>query len=167
MRLPRLFVAVWPTDAACADLAMLPRKDQPGVRFVAEENWHVTLRFLGDAHPREVAEALDEVTFPSDAVRLGPVVEYLGGHSLIVHATGCETLNRLVERATAGLGDAPVRHRFVGHLTLARLGRRARRPPIVGMAFSSSFVATEVVLAQSHLEPGGARYEVIARWPTT
>ena len=83
MRLPRLFVAVWPTSEACADLSLLPRKDQPGIRFVPEENWHVTLRFLGDAHPREVAEALDEVTFPTAEVRLGPVVEYLGDEQLV------------------------------------------------------------------------------------
>jgi len=173
MRLPRLFVAVWPSDEACVDLSVLPRKDQPGFRFVPEENWHVTLRFLGDAHPREVAEALDGVTFPSTEVHLGPVVEYLGDDSLIVHATGCETLNGLVNRATAHLGDTPIRQRFVGHVTVARLGRGASNqrsrwgePAIVGMAFSSSFIATEVVLAQSHLESDGARYEIVARWPT-
>ncbi len=174
MGLPRLFVAVWPSDEACADLALLPRKDQVGVRFVPEENWHVTLRFLGESHPREVAEALDAVEFPAAVVQLGPVVEYLSDHSLIVRASGCEGLNSLVDRATAHLGDAPPRKRYLGHVTVARLGRSARSgksravtPPIVGLPLSSSFRVDEVVLVQSHLEPEGARYEVIAKWPTT
>lgn len=173
MSLPRLFVAVWPSDDACADLATLPRKDQHGVRFVPEENWHVTLRFLGEAHPREVAESLDELVFPEAHVQLGPIVEYLGDHSLIVRAGGCDTLNAMVDRATAHLGDAPVRKRFVGHITLARLSRQPRsnrddsnQRAVVGMPFSSSFPVSEVVLVQSHLEPDGARYEEIASWPT-
>ena len=47
----RLFVAVWPPEEVVAELTALPRKDGRGVRFVAPENWHVTLRFLGQAIP--------------------------------------------------------------------------------------------------------------------
>ena len=58
----RLFVAVWPPEAVAAELTALHRKDQRGVRFVRPENWHITLRFLGDADPDEVIDALDGTT---------------------------------------------------------------------------------------------------------
>ncbi|HUF99024.1 MAG TPA: RNA 2',3'-cyclic phosphodiesterase [Ilumatobacter sp.] len=168
MSSPRLFVALWPSADACSDLSLLHRKDEPGVRFVPEENWHVTLRFLGEAHPREVAEALDDVDFRAADITLGPIVEYLGDHSLIVHASGAEALNEVVERATSHLGDAPLRKRFVGHITIARLGRRrsVRQPAVVGTPFHSTFTVAEVALVQSHLAPEGARYETLAAWPT-
>jgi 2'-5' RNA ligase len=166
----RLFVAVWPGADACAELRLLHRKDQPGVRFVAEQNWHVTLRFLGRADPREVAAALDGVHVPATRVTLGPVVELLSDHSVIVRAGGLDGWATAVNRATRELGDAPPRRRFVGHLTLARLSQRARRqqaalPRIVGAPFAASFRADEFTLVRSHLDPGGVRYEVLDRWP--
>ena len=53
----RLFVALWPPDEVREELRQLHRKDQRGVRFVPEDNWHVTLRFLGEA---DVDECLIE-----------------------------------------------------------------------------------------------------------
>jgi 2'-5' RNA ligase len=166
----RLFVAVWPDADACAALRLLHRKDQPGVRFVPEENWHVTLRFLGRGDPREVAAALDGVSVAPSRVRLGPMVELLSDHSIIVRADGLDGWATAVTTATRGLGDAPARRRFVGHLTVARLSQRARRrqaalPRIVGAPVSASFMADELTLVASHLDPGGARYEVLDSWP--
>jgi 2'-5' RNA ligase len=166
----RLFVAVWPDSEASAALRLLHRKDQPGVRFVPEENWHVTLRFLGRAEPREVAAALDDVRVAPTRVRLGPVVELLSDHSVIVRADGLDGWAAAVNTATRDLGDTPSRRRFVGHVTLARLSQRARRqqaalPKIVGAPFAASFTAAELTLVCSHLHPGGARYEVLDRWP--
>ena len=143
----RLFVAVWPDADACAALRLLHRKDQPGVRFVPEENWHVTLRFLGRADPREVAAALEGARVAPTRVQLGPLVELLSDHSVIVRAEGLD-----------------------GWATAARLSQRARRqrtdlPRIVGAPVAASFTAAELTLVRSHLDPGGARYEVLDRWP--
>jgi 2'-5' RNA ligase len=170
MGIARLFVAVWPDEEACSALRALHRKDRPGVRFVPEENWHVTLRFLGQADPREVAAALDDVRLAPTQVRLGPVVELLSDHSLIVRAEGLEAWAAAVAKATREIGDAPPRKRFVGHVTLARLSQRVRRrraalPGVVGTPFAASFVADELTLVRSHLDPGGARYEVLDAWP--
>lgn len=137
-----------------------------------EENWHVTVRFFGEAHPREVAEALATVRVPPTQVRLGPVVELLSDHSVIVRADGLDEWAAAVARATRGLGDAPLRRRYVGHLTLARLGRqvrrgRARPPAVLGTPLSASFPATELTLVASHLDHRGARYDVIERWPAS
>lgn len=166
----RLFVCVWPDAAVCEDLRALHRKDQPGVRFVPEANWHVTLRFLGHAEPRHVAEALADVRVNPTDVTIGPVVELLSDHSVIVAAQGLDEWAAAVARATAGLGDSPPRHRFRGHVTLARLSGRARRmgsarPGLLGTPVATGFRATELALVVSHLHPGGARYDTLATFP--
>jgi len=165
----RLFVCVWPDASATEALHLLHRKDQPGVRFVPDENWHVTLRFLGQAEPRAVIEALTDVRVAPTEVHLGPVVDLLSDHSVIVPAGGLDEWATAVNRATRGLGDAPIRKRFVGHVTLARLSGRARRerkpPGVVGTPVSARFTATEFTLVVSHLDPGGARYDVLATFP--
>lgn len=168
----RLFVAVWPDDTARAALAVLQRKDRPGVRYVPEENWHVTLRFLGQADPREVAAALDHVRVAPAEVSVGPVVELLSDHSIVVHAAGLDDWAAAVNRATRGLGDARPRKRFVGHVTLARLSGAMRRggvgpPGVVGTPVATSFTATDVALVASHLDPRGARYETLATFPAS
>lgn len=170
MALARLFVAVWPDDATCEDLRRLHRKPRPGVRFVPPENWHVTLRFVGQGNPAELAAALVDVAVTPATVRLGPVVDLLSNHSVVVPADGLSEWAAAVNRATRGLGDAAIRRRFVGHLTLARLNARVRRDPallpdVVGTPFSASFTASEFTLVASHLDPSGARYEVLDTFP--
>ena len=54
----RLFIAVRPSVAAADLVDRLPRFETPRVRWVPREQWHVTLRFLGDAEPEEVVAAL-------------------------------------------------------------------------------------------------------------
>lgn len=165
----RLFVAVWPDAGAAEALRLLHRKDQPGVRFVPEENWHITLRFLGQADSRPVTEALAGVRVEPVEVFLGPVVELLSDHSVIVPAGGLQPWATAVNRVTGGLGEAPIRRRFVGHVTLARLSGRARRhqvqlPGVVGTPVAAAFVARQFSLVASHLRPEGARYEVLERF---
>ena len=69
-----------------------------------------------------------------------------------------------VGERTAHLGEPP-RKRFTGHLTLARLKPFAQMPRMLGSALSAEFVADEIALVQSRLDPAGARYETIDTWP--
>ncbi|NIR41602.1 MAG: RNA 2',3'-cyclic phosphodiesterase, partial [Actinobacteria bacterium] len=55
--MPRLFVAVWPPPSVVDLLARLPRREEPGVRWTTEAQWHVTLRFLGRADPADATAA--------------------------------------------------------------------------------------------------------------
>ena len=162
----RLFVAVWPPDAVVEHVRSLRRKDQRGIRFVPPENWHMTLRFLGESDEREVVDALDgfDRGDPSPPVaRLGPAVDVMGGRALVIPVTGLDELARAVERATKHLGEPP-RKRFVGHLTLARCARGARMPEVLGAPFADEFPVAEIALVQSRLEPTGARYETVGTW---
>lgn len=162
----RLFVAVWPPDDTVTELTALRRKDQRGVRFVAPESWHITLRFVGEAHPDDVGEALDRTTLSPARARLGPGVDVLADRALVVPVHGLDDLAAAVVDATASLGR-PARRRFTGHLTLARLKRRATVPAALGAFVTAEFDVTEIALVQSRLHPDGARYETLATWPVT
>ncbi len=160
----RLFVAVWPSDEVAADLTQLHRKDQRGVRFVSPENWHITLRFLGEADPDMVGDALDQATLPSCVARLGPAVDVFNERALVVPVAGVDQLAAEVVAHTGQLGDRP-RKRFSGHLTLARLKPHASMPRALGALVHGEFAVEEIALVRSTLDPDGARYETIATWP--
>lgn len=160
----RLFIAVWPADEAMEELRELPRKDRRGVRFVDPDNWHVTLRFLGDADPSDVGARLDGLTSVSRTAHIGPGVDVLGERALVVPVRGVDDLAAEIAERTADLGEAP-RRRFHGHLTLARLKPGASMPPALGMYVDAPFPVVEVALVESRLRPDGARYDTIDTWP--
>lgn len=161
----RLFVAIWPPDHVIETLRELPRKDQRGVRFVPPENWHITLRFLGECRIDEASEAVDEAVFEPARARLGPAVDLLGTRAVVVPVGGLDDLAAAVDTVTGDLGDVRRPRRFVGHLTLARVKRHHRVGKIVGLACDAEFDVAEVALVESRLHPSGARYETIATWP--
>lgn len=160
----RLFVCLWPPEDVVSALEELHRKDQVGARFVPPENWHVTLRFLGNADPNDAAAALDAARFEGTTVELGPAVDVGNGRVLFAPATGAETLAAEVTRATRDLGDEPIRQRFLGHVTLARLKKRANMPRALGELISAAWEPAEVSLVESTLRPDGARYDTLATW---
>lgn len=160
----RLFVTAWPDAATRAALAALPRPDEPGVRWVPPENWHVTLRFLGDVDAATVDARLAAGRFARTVASLGPAVGRLGPQ-LVVPITGVDDLARAVTDATADLGEPP-RHRFRGHLTLART-RRGAHSGLVGHEVAGRFTVDEIALVRSDLTPAGPTYTDIARYPTT
>jgi 2'-5' RNA ligase len=159
----RLFIAVWPPDEVAEALTALPRKDQRGVRFVRPENWHVTLRFLGEADPHEVIEALDAAIFTPTRARVGPAVDVISERALVVPVTGVDGIARTVNELTRDIGKPP-RKRFIGHVTVARLKPHARMPHALGVLVSAEFDVEEVALVQSRLDPQGARYETLHAW---
>ena len=162
----RLFIAVWPTEEVVAALSSLPRKDQQGVRFVPVENWHITLRFLGEAEPDEVIKAFGDATVAIARAQLGPSVELMAERALVVPVQGLDALAEKVAKLTIQIGKTQ-RRRFVGHLTLARAKPKAAMPPALGMPVSTAFDVNEVALVQSELGPSGSRYETIKAWPLT
>lgn len=147
-----------------AELTSLHRKDQRGVRFVRPESWHVTLRFLGEADPDEVTDALDRATLSPARARLGPAVDIVSERALVIPVQGLESLARTVEEHTAQIGKPPGK-RFVGHLTVARVKSHVPMPRALGSLVSAEFDVDEIALVQSRLDPGGARYETIETWP--
>lgn len=165
----RLFVAVWPPPPVVDRLRALDRPPLSGVRWTTEQQWHVTLRFLGDVADGEVEGVKGGLAglhalaaAPAVTAVAGPAVSRLGQWVLCVPVSGLEQLAVAVERVTAAHGEPAGARPYRGHLTLARIKPGGRRPA-VGMPFSASWPVEDVTLVASTLHPAGARYQVISR----
>jgi 2'-5' RNA ligase len=161
----RLFAAVWPPPEVVEALAVLPRPEVPGLRWTTPDQWHVTLRFFGEADVAEAVEAFRGIHGGGALVAgLGPATGRFGRRVLHVPVRGLDALAAATVAATAGVGERPGPRAFAGHVTLAR----ARHPrgvdlrPLAGAPVAGRWVVEEVTLVASHLGPGGARYEVVA-----
>jgi 2'-5' RNA ligase len=167
----RLFVAVWPPPEVVATLAALPRPEVDGVRWTSADQWHVTLRFLGNvAEPGPVTEALAPAVgrVPAVEAGLGPSLRRLGRSVLCVPVTGLEPMAEAVVEATRPLGDPAEDRPFRGHVTLARTRGRQRMPgALAGGAAAGRWPVDEVTLVRSRLSAGPARYEIVERYATS
>ena len=148
-------------------MAGLPRPDEPSVRWTTAEQWHVTLRFLGEVADDDVPavlEALSVVSRTQSSVRgvVGPLTTRLGQHALVAPVAGLDDLAQAVTHATRDLGQPVEPRPFQGHLTLAR--GRGRRPvplPLPGQPVSANWDVEEVALVLSRIHGNGARYETL------
>ena len=149
----RLFVAVWPPVAVVRALASLRGPDQPGVRWMGPEHWHVTLRFLGTV---EVAPAVDALSRAlrwargSRGRRLDTCPPWPRAHRAPGRrsgSVGCGRRHRV--RRPRPRSRAPS---FRGHLTIARGTRSAAAG--LRLAESLAWPVAAVSLVRSHL--GGA-----------
>lgn len=162
--MPRLFLAVFPPVEVMDLLGGLERPEVEGVRWTGREQWHITLRFLGEAEQGEAEDSLQGFRGPVSTVQLGPASRRLGARVLVLPADGLSELAAEVRARTAALGQPQDRRDFTGHLTLARA--RKRVPGIVvGLPFDAQFQATELCLVSSQLHPDGARYSRLSYWP--
>jgi 2'-5' RNA ligase len=167
----RAFVAVWPPPGVVRQLAALDRPALPGWRWATEDQWHVTLRFLGELGAEEVERGKTALQRLGPFGRgeaitavAGPALKRLGPAVLSLLVAGLDEVAAQVVVRTASIGAPPGDRPFVGHLTLARAARRGTgvAPPLV--SFSASWPVDEVTLVASTLRPDGARYQVIGRY---
>jgi RNA 2',3'-cyclic 3'-phosphodiesterase len=169
----RLFVAVCPPEEVLALVGALPRPNLEKLRWTTRDQWHVTLRFLGEVDRAEgVARALAEVpeelggstAGPLEAV-LGPVVAWFTGRRILqVPVAGIEELARIVSAKTAKWTEQPEHGPYSGHLTLARVRGAGRGPAnLAGTPIHAAWKVEEFVLFSSTLGAGGARYEILEK----
>jgi RNA 2',3'-cyclic 3'-phosphodiesterase len=178
----RLFIAVDISEevvAAVADFAARLRQVNADVAWVKPGNFHLTLKFLGEAPDGRLGDiqaALDLVTaargtfelemrgtgcFPESGV---PRVVWVGA------GAGRDALTALaqdIEGVVEGLGFARERREYAAHLTIGRVrsprgAERLRRllETEAGTSFGRCGV-NAVRLYQSTLSPGGSIYEVL------
>ena len=157
--MPRLFISAPLPEAVLDAISGLARLDQAGLRWTARDQWHITVRFLGECDVTSASSALGSLSAGAATVRLGPQVTLLGRNVVCIPATGLEALAAAVAGVTSAIGEPNDPRRFRGHVTLARLKARAR-PVLVGAAFEASFLLDRLDLVESTPTPGGAVHEV-------
>jgi 2'-5' RNA ligase len=157
----RLFVAVWPPTDVVEALDALARPPATGMRWTTADQWHVTLRFLGELDDAgAVAAALAAVRLPAARAELGPAVVRIGSTIAAFPVAGVDRLAASVADATAAFG-APSGRRFRGHLTIAR-SRRGHLDAAAGLSLAAAWDVTTVDLVRAELHPDGARYQTLA-----
>ena len=170
----RLFVAAWPPPPVVSSLrtVVASMHEVPGagaLRWTAPEQWHVTLRFFGNADLDEVRAAFRSVVPPVAPVdvQVGPDTGRFGRRVLHVPLVGLGLLAAAVFDATAGVGQPPDDRPFAGHLTLARAKDRrgADLRPWSGVPVTGEWVVDELTLVSSRTDRAGATYEVVDRLP--
>ena len=175
--MPRLFTALEiPRDAALS-LSLL-RGGLPGARWVDVENFHLTLRFIGDVEGHvadEVANALDRVRRPTFNLALSGVGQFGGKkpHSIRAGVAASPDLFALqaeIERICQRLGLPADPRKFTPHVTLARLKNAS--PEAVANYLSARgnfstmpFRVGRFVLMSSRDSVGGGPYIVEEAWP--
>jgi 2'-5' RNA ligase len=157
----RLFVAVIPPEPVIDLIAGFPRPEETGVRYTTADQWHITLRFLGNAVIDDARAALERVHTNAVTARFGLRVSRLGRAVVVLPVSGLDPVAAAVVEATADVGQAPQTQPFRGHLTLARLKHRSTCS-LIGETIRASFRAREIHLVRSQLGRVGARYDVIA-----
>jgi RNA 2',3'-cyclic 3'-phosphodiesterase len=162
--MPRLFVAVIPPDDVLDAIDALPRPVESGVRWTRREQWHVTLRFLGEASIDDAVDALEGLDAAPGRAVVGPAVSRLGRNVVCLPVHGLDALAAGVVEATAAVGEPPDPRPFTGHITLARLSRRGTCG-LAGEPFSAAFEAEQVRLVRSRLTDAGPEYTVEATRP--
>ena len=150
--------------------------------WVAEQNLHLTLRFVGevdgDAGERmasSLGQPFDVAPFDVSLAGLGvfppggpPRVLWIG---VTTGGDGLAALARAVEDRLVGLGVEPDQKPFSGHLTLARFKRppeRGLRDALASLAPPGPFgpcPVDHVTLYASVLTPSGPTYRSLARGP--
>ena len=126
----RLFIAIDLPREVRYLLSSLSGHGMQGARWVPPENYHLTLRFIGET-PAYQAEEIDHVLaalkspgFELTLAGLGVFAKSGRSTSLWVGAERNPALDRLrnkIETALQRLGLEPERRRFAPHVTLARL----------------------------------------------
>lgn len=175
--MPRLFTALEiPRDAALS-LSLL-RGGLPGARWIDVENYHLTLRFIGDVE----GHVADEIANGLDRVRRRPFQLQLSGvgafgsrkpHAVWAGVSASPELIALqaeIERICQRLGVPADPRKFMPHVTLARLRNAApeevaRYLSARGNFSTAPFKVSRFVLMSSRDSVGGGPYVIEEAWP--
>lgn len=175
--MPRLFTALEiPRDAALS-LSLL-RGGLPGARWADVENYHLTLRFIGDVEGHvadEIADALDRVRRPAFQLTLSGVGVFgqKKPHAVWAGVAASPDLHALqaeIERICQRLGLPADPRKFTPHVTLARLKNTspaevARYLSARGNFSAAPFKVSRFVLMSARESVGGGPYIVEEAWP--
>ncbi|QRM53495.1 RNA 2',3'-cyclic phosphodiesterase [Sinorhizobium sp. BG8] len=168
--MPRLFIALEIPRSAAMSLSLL-RGGLPGARWIDVENFHITLRFIGDVDGRtadEVVNKLDRIDRSEFQIALNGVASFGSRkpHSIYAGVTPAPEMYALqaeIERICQRLGLPADPRKFTPHVTLARL-RNARLEDVVSYLSgranfqTAPFTINRFVVMSSKESVGGGPY---------
>jgi 2'-5' RNA ligase len=176
--MPRLFTALTLPEDVRGWLTSL-RGGLKGARWIDPENYHVTLRFIGDVDERTADEAADALA----RIERAPVSIRLAGldtfgnrrqpHSVWARVEPTPALLELQaeqERLLQRIGLPAEGRRFTPHVTLARLKGASSADVATWLALRGGFelppfVARSFELMSSRASVGGGPYLTEERYP--
>jgi RNA 2',3'-cyclic 3'-phosphodiesterase len=175
--MPRIFTGVEIPAEVVQSLSVL-RGGLPGARWIDPENYHLTLRFIGDVNDavaRDVMQILGGVKRRPFEIALNGL-EHFGGKKpraviAMVAANGrLAELQAEHERILQRIGLPPEQRKFTPHVTLARLRDSSSRDvadylSIRGAFKTPPFPVTRFILFSSRASTGGGPYVIEAAYP--
>ena len=175
--MPRLFSGIEIPRPLGERLATL-RSGLSGARWIDPENYHITLRFIGDVDDqlaREFADQLANIRSRAFELRFDGLGSF-GGRKPRALWAGIDAsgpligLQRAHERAARAAGLAPESRNFAPHVTLARL--RGPKASMVANYLetrspfnSEPFEVQHFVLFSARASSGGGPYVVEEAFP--
>ncbi|RWX75123.1 RNA 2',3'-cyclic phosphodiesterase [Neorhizobium lilium] len=168
--MPRLFTALEIPRNLALSLSLL-RGGLPGARWIDVENYHITLRFIGDVDGRtadELVNRFDRIDRPEFQLSLNGIGSFGSKkpHSIwagVAPSSDLSALQGEIERICQRIGLAPDPRKFTPHVTLARL-KHCRLDDVVhylsgrGNFYATPFTAPRFVLMSSKESVGGGPY---------
>ena len=175
--MPRLFTGLEIPPAIGEALAML-RGGLPGARWIDPENYHLTLRFIGDVDDsvaHEVVSMLGRVRRKPFDLHFEGLTSFGGRKPRAVVAAVAPAQALLEtqaeqERLMQRIGLEPEGRKYMPHVTLARLRESSSRAVAEylstrGYFRTSSFRISRFVLFSSRASVGGGPYVVEDSYP--
>jgi 2'-5' RNA ligase len=175
--MPRLFTGLELPGAVVGQLAFA-RGGVAGARWLEPEDYHITLRFVGDVDgdvARDIVETLGDIRRPKALVHFEGL-SWFGGdkpRAIVAKVKPGPALMELQaeqERRLRRVGIEPETRKYTPHVTLARL-RGVRQAAIAsylaerGALIADSFTAERFVLYSAREGSGGGPYLVEAAYP--
>lgn len=175
--MPRLFTGIEIPPEVGQKLSTL-RGGLPGARWIDPENYHLTLRFIGDVDDtvaHEVAATLNRVRRNAFEMHLEGVASFGGRkpRAVVANAAPAQPLVDVQaeqERLMQRIGLEPERRKYIPHVTLARLRDSSSRDvadylAARGLFRTADFRVSRFVLFSSRNSVGGGPYVVEASYP--
>jgi 2'-5' RNA ligase len=175
--MPRLFTGLELPRAVVGQLALV-RGGIVGARWLEPDDYHITLRFIGDVDAgvaRDIDETLSDIRRPKAPVRFAGL-SWFGGAKPRAIVAKVEAEPALIdlqaeqERRLRRIGIEPETRKYTPHVTLARLygGRQAAVASYLaerGALIADAFTAERFVLYSAREGSGGGPYVVEAAYP--
>jgi 2'-5' RNA ligase len=175
--MPRLFTAIEIPSGVAEALDML-RGGLPGARWIDRENYHLTLRFIGDVDDvvaQEAAYALGQVKRAAFDLHFEGLAAFGGRKPRAVVASVAPEpalleLQAEQERLMRRIGLEPEPRKYTPHVTLARL-RTSSSLDVAdylsarGYFRTAPFPVSRFVLLSSRASTGGGPYVAEATYP--